>query len=99
MRQQLVHLTKEAARPNVTLRVIPEAVGAHPGLSGHFGILEFQGAGPVVYLEHLTGDVFLHDAHDVEKFRITFGRLAQVALDPDESVRMIARLIEGNGRD
>lgn len=41
MRHQLRHLLACAERRNVTIRVLPFATGAHPGLTGAFLILDF----------------------------------------------------------
>jgi hypothetical protein len=39
MERQLRHLTLAAARPEVTIEILPFAAGAHPGLQGSFGFV------------------------------------------------------------
>ena len=41
MREQLTHLAVVAARPHVTLQVLPLVAGAHPATTGEFTILAF----------------------------------------------------------
>src|SRR5262249_53352058 len=41
MRRQVDHLVTMAGRPNVTLHVLPFAVGAHAGMDGSFAILGY----------------------------------------------------------
>jgi hypothetical protein len=42
MRAQLEHLLTSASEPNVTLHVMPDAMGAHAGLTGPLAILQFD---------------------------------------------------------
>jgi hypothetical protein len=61
MQEQLAHLVTMAARPNVTLQVLPLAAGAHPATTGEFTILGFPDlvAPDVVYLENMTSDLYV----------------------------------------
>jgi len=96
MSDQLTQLEQVSRLPNVTVRVLAFD-GPHPlVLQGSFGALEFapvQGidVGAVVYLEKLTGDEFVEDEAAAHQYRLAFERLAEVALNPDESRRLIAR--------
>ncbi len=53
MPAQLLHIAERAqAEELITVRVIPFSVGAHPGLSGPFTLLEFDGSMPdILYLD------------------------------------------------
>ncbi|MFG2344377.1 helix-turn-helix domain-containing protein [Streptomyces phaeochromogenes] len=87
MREQLEHLSALGAEPHITMQVLPYAVGAHPGLSGHFSILRFadsHGAG-VVYLERFTSDLCLEKPSDVQHYSAMYDHLRTRALDPDSS--------------
>ncbi len=86
MGRELRHLAEAAERPNVTLRVVPLAVGAHTGLDGSFALLDFPRNRSVVYLDHKLSGLFLEEAPQVSAFRGEADRLADVALSPAESV-------------
>ena len=52
MYAQLQRLIQASALPNVTLLVMPDSLGAHPGLDGPLAILQFEtGTRPVAYVE------------------------------------------------
>ncbi|ONH34460.1 MULTISPECIES: Scr1 family TA system antitoxin-like transcriptional regulator [Protofrankia] len=66
MRAQLEHLIALSAWPNITIQIMPFALGAHVAECGAFTILRFPGPESpatdqtdVVYLEQLTGALFL----------------------------------------
>ena len=67
MRTQLGRLIDVAGQPTVTLQVLPLRAAAQVQPISPFTILEFpQAADPaVVYLEHLTGSLFLENADEV----------------------------------
>lgn len=93
MRTQLQHVTEAAAMPNVTVQVIPYGVGAHPALESMFNILEFAGAVPdIVYVEGLIGWIYVERPEDLNRYRRVFNHLCDVALTPEESVKLIAQI-------
>jgi transcriptional regulator with XRE-family HTH domain len=92
MREQLEHLTATAVRPHIDILVVPNVSGAHPGVSGPFVLLEFNGAPPIVHLENYTSSLFLDDPQDVKSYRGLIKDLVRVALDQQESVEFIASL-------
>jgi transcriptional regulator with XRE-family HTH domain len=93
MRSQLRHLVDLAGRSNVTLQVLPFTTAAHVHPVSPFTILEFpESADPtVVYLEHLTGSLFLEDADEVRRYRAVFDHLCAEALGPGQSADLITR--------
>ncbi|WP_435596718.1 helix-turn-helix domain-containing protein [Streptomyces albogriseolus] len=96
MRDQLDHLAKMAARPNVTLQIVPLNVSnasapAIPVTYLRFGGLDLP---DVVYLEHIRSANFLEDRDETEEYRIVLDRLADEALTPRESVEMLRGTIE-----
>ena len=89
-RQQLLSLAGAADRRNVSLQVLPFAVGAHRALAGSFTILEFpDGAPSLVYSEGLTGGVVRGDSGDVRSYHESFEAISAVALTPEASVDLI----------
>lgn len=84
---QLHHLVDTAARPNVTVRVVPFTANEHAGLDGRFTILSFADAADpdIAYVEGTMGDVYLESAEEIAKHRDRFERIEAAALSPEES--------------
>jgi transcriptional regulator with XRE-family HTH domain len=95
MRAQLERLLELSELPHVTLQVIPYDAGALPAGNSKFIILKFaQPTVPdVVFIEALTGDLYLEEPHDVEVYNTTFRTLAQLATEPDITLGTIAAMI------
>ncbi|MER7511467.1 helix-turn-helix transcriptional regulator [Streptomyces lavendulae] len=95
MREQLGHLTRLGAQPHITMQVLPHGVGAHPGVSGQFSLLEFADAADmgVVYLERFTSDVYLEKGSDVRLYRDMYAHLQARALSPDNTRHLIDEAI------
>jgi transcriptional regulator with XRE-family HTH domain len=96
MQAQLRHLLNVAERPNVTLQVLPFTTAAYVDPISPFTILEFaESVDPaVVYLEHLTGCLFVEDEAEVRRYRVVFDHLCAEALGTGQSIDLIARLSE-----
>ena len=79
MRAQLERLLELSGLPNVTLRVIPYDAGALPAGNNKFIILRFAlpAISDVVFIEGLTGDLYLEEPHEVEVYNTTFRTLVQ----------------------
>lgn len=93
MRAQLRRLVEHANLPNVVLRVLPFAAGAHPGVDGSFAVLEFSELDPrIVYLEHMTDSDYLDGLREVAAYRHAHERLRALALSPEESLEMLTSL-------
>jgi transcriptional regulator with XRE-family HTH domain len=93
MAAQLQRLSEAANMPNVTLQVIPYSVGAHPAMDNNFDILEFEDvASPVVYVEGLMGWLYIEREHEVARYQQVFEHLRGIALDPQETIELIAEI-------
>jgi transcriptional regulator with XRE-family HTH domain len=94
MRDQLGHLAQAARLPNVTLQVVPFALGGHAGASGSFSILRFaeQDLPDVVYIEQLTSAVYLDQRPDLEHYLEVVDQLSGEALTPVDTLRFIERV-------
>jgi transcriptional regulator with XRE-family HTH domain len=98
MAEQLRHLVALSGRENVTLRLIPFDAGAHPGMEGPIILLLFepdQHLPDCVFVEGLIGHMFFEDHETVERYRVTFQRLIDLALPPQASREALAHI----GRD
>ncbi|MFC9431509.1 helix-turn-helix domain-containing protein [Streptomyces sp. NPDC056987] len=89
MRGQLEHLIVMAALPSVTLQIVPQAKGAHPGLGGAFSLLEFEDEPPIAYVDCPAGNLYLEKKTEVRRFTTTFDLLRAVAHDPLESAAIL----------
>jgi hypothetical protein len=94
MRAQLHHLIEVAELPQVTLQVVPFARGGHAGASGSFTVLRFedQFLPDVVYIEQLTGAVYLEQRSDVEHYLEVMDQLSGEALTPTATARFIQQV-------
>lgn len=97
MLRQIQALAEIAARPNVTLELVPFAAGAHPGLKGPFVVLEFPDPADddVLYLENHMGDLISRDIpEEVEKYREAFESLRGISFGRDESLSYVQRMAQ-----
>ncbi|MEU8267631.1 Scr1 family TA system antitoxin-like transcriptional regulator [Sphaerisporangium sp. NPDC049002] len=91
-RGQLRHLREMAARPNITIQVLPFSAGASTGMYGPYVVLEFPqpGLGKVVFLENLTGGLYLETEEEVGRYTLAFDHLRASALPTEESMKLIS---------
>jgi transcriptional regulator with XRE-family HTH domain len=96
MRKQLRHLIQVAAQPNVDLRVLPSAAGAHPAVMGEFTILRFPEvvAPDVVYLENMTSNLYVEHEAEVFRYSMAFDRLSALTLGAEDSAAFISGLAD-----
>ncbi|MFF5427420.1 MULTISPECIES: helix-turn-helix transcriptional regulator [unclassified Streptomyces] len=93
MVEQLEHLIEQSLLPHVTVQVLPFEMGAHPGISGQYSILEFPDASDssVVYIEGVTSDLYLEKAPDVAKYSLMYEHLRAQALNVEQTREFIAK--------
>ncbi|MEU5693788.1 helix-turn-helix transcriptional regulator [Actinosynnema sp. NPDC020468] len=91
MVEQLAHLRRLARRSEITIRVIPTALGAHAGSGLPFTILTPpQGRRRMVYVETLTDGLFVDEPLRVAKYEVAFREMLGQALSPTASTALIA---------
>jgi transcriptional regulator with XRE-family HTH domain len=95
MRAQLDHLIAAAKAPNVTFQIIPFGSGAHPGMPGQFIVMDFEDPldTDLIYVDGPVGEIFLESDVDIKRFRADFDQLVAVAMSPDDSVSLIAEIV------
>ncbi|QMU75025.1 helix-turn-helix domain-containing protein [Streptacidiphilus sp. PB12-B1b] len=100
MREQLEHLIALSQEPHITVQVLPYSVGAHPGMSGTFSILEFEDEADatIVYLEGVTSDLYLEKEADVKTYSTLYEHLRAQALNPDQTRDLIDRIAKDFAR-
>ncbi|MEV7675660.1 MULTISPECIES: helix-turn-helix domain-containing protein [unclassified Streptomyces] len=94
MVQQLEHLLEQSQLPHVTVQVMPFDMGAHPGISGQYSILEFPDTSDssVVYIEGVTSDLYLEKTQDVGKYSVMYEHLRAQALNVDQTREFISKM-------
>ncbi len=92
MRAQLDHIIKVTKNYNVTVQVVPYSAGAHPAMESTFSILDFQEVPSVVYVEGLVGFLYLERPQEIARYEQVFDRLQGIALSPQESIELIAKV-------
>jgi hypothetical protein len=93
MHAQLQRLITASELPNVTLLVMPDELGAHPGLDGPMSILQFEtGTRPVVYVEGQAGNLYMEKDDDLRRCQQTMNHILAAAPGPDQSLALIRQI-------
>jgi transcriptional regulator with XRE-family HTH domain len=94
MRDQVDHLIQAAARPNVTVQIVPFQAGGHPAAGGPFSLLRFPQPDlpDVVYLEQLTSALYLDRRADVDSYHAVLERLCLQAAPATDTVMMLKEI-------
>ncbi len=100
MEQQLKHLMRIGERPNVSVRVVPLAAETYAGLgAGSFVMLDFPKhptahltEPPVVYMQALTGDLYLEKPEEIRRYRQAYADIQRSALDQGRSRALIDKI-------
>ncbi|WP_344593096.1 helix-turn-helix transcriptional regulator [Actinomadura vinacea] len=91
MRGQFEHLMEMSKLPNVTIQVMPFRFGGHAAEGGAFSILRFpdQDLPDVVYVENLTGAMYLDKRDDVDTYLQAMERLCVDSATPERTVELL----------
>ena len=92
MHAQVTHMIDAAAKPNITIQVIPFGAGAHPGMPGSFVHMDFKDPldPELVYIDTMAGDLFLEADADLRRYRSMFDHLRATALNASETGNLLA---------
>jgi transcriptional regulator with XRE-family HTH domain len=96
MRAQLEHLIEMAEMPHITLQVMPFDRGGHSAAGGSFSILRFSEPDlpDVVYIEQLTGALYLDRPVEVDHYREVMNSLSAEAQTPADSATQLKKLLQ-----
>jgi len=96
MHAQAQQICQSAELPNVTVRVVPFRMGAHPAMDSTFNFLEFDDPAipDIVYVEGLIGNIYAERESDLAGYRETLHILASAALSPEVSLDSIRQIGE-----
>ena len=100
MEAQLRHLQETSELSSVTIRVLPYDAGALPAPNTKFILLRFEQAdvSDTVFIEGLTGDLYLDEPSEVEVYNATFRTLSNLAADPGDTRKIIDAMIRSYRR-
>jgi len=96
MRDQIERLIEAAGLPNVTLQVLRFGAGAHPAMVGAFSLLRFADIElpDVVYLEHLTGAIYLDKRDDVRQYLHVMETVCVRSAPPDATPDILSGMLK-----
>ncbi|MBB4929812.1 hypothetical protein F4561_000632 [Lipingzhangella halophila] len=96
MSEQIIHLCLLNQQGKATIRVLPDSVGAHRGLGGHFVILDFANEqdDPVVFIDDGHKGFFREEPEEIESYRMTYDSVYESALSSTESDTYMRKLID-----
>jgi hypothetical protein len=94
LRGQLRHLTAMAELPNITIQVLPFAVGGHSAAGGPISILRLPGAElpDTVYLEQLTTALYPDRPSEIDYYWHVMNRLVTEAARPAETPAILNQI-------
>lgn len=93
MAAQLDQIIEFSRLENVNVAVIPSGAGYHPGMSGSFTMLEFDGGLPgIVSIEGMFGVAHVEKPSEVDRYNEAFRELRAIALDQENSGKKIMRI-------
>ena len=95
MRGQLEHLIAMCAQPHVTIQIMPFGFGGHVAEGGAFTVLRFPEpeVPDVVYLENLTGALYLDKPEETESYFRAMERLCVESATPESTPEVLSGLL------
>ena len=99
LREQIAALLELTGSPDVQLQVMPFASGGHAASGGAFSVLRFpyQELSDIVYIEHLTGCLYLDKREEVDRYTAAIGRLFIEAAPLSETPAILRRILNELG--
>ena len=99
MARQMRAILEIAERPNVRLWIVPMGRGGSAGFDSPFYVMHFHRANSVVLLENVTCGIFLEGKDEIDFFQAHAARLGKLALNPDDSARLVATIAKEHKRE
>lgn len=93
---QIERLMDAVSEPNVTLQVMPFRYGGHAAEGGAFMLMRFPEADlpDMVYMEYLTGALYLDKPDEVERYAAVMERLSVAGTSPDRTREILAGMLK-----
>ncbi|WP_460917165.1 Scr1 family TA system antitoxin-like transcriptional regulator [Plantactinospora veratri] len=95
MREQLLHLVKVVTEmPHVRVQIVPETVGAYPGLGGPFAIATLAGNEHIGYLDNMSKGQVVQGGPELSWILKAWEAIRSEALPHQQSVELILEAAE-----
>lgn len=94
MRDQLARFLELAQRPNISIRIVLRAAGAHVGLDGTFQVISLE-TRDVAYAGAIGGGRLIEGSDDARSLAVMYDRIGAKASSEDVSRDLIERRLEG----
>ncbi|MFD3927341.1 helix-turn-helix domain-containing protein [Streptomyces sp. NPDC058614] len=94
MRNQLAQLLGFQQNPWVHIQVLPFSVGPHTGMMGSFNLLRFDDDPDLFYTESYDSGHMTANPQVIKERSVGYARLQAMALSPEDSADLIARVME-----
>jgi len=99
MKEQLEHIARLAARPNICVQIVPAGIGATAGLSGDIGLASVDGTADVLHTDaipigHTTEAGTTDERSRIRAAAVAFERIRQYALPSAQSRELILKVAE-----
>jgi Domain of unknown function (DUF5753)/Helix-turn-helix domain len=93
---QIERLMDAVNEPSITLQILPFRYGGHAADGGSFTIMRFPEADlpDMVYMEYLTGALYLDKPDEVERYAAVMERLSVAGTSPDKTREMLAAILK-----
>jgi hypothetical protein len=91
---QLLHLMFTVNRPNVTIRIVPAAHGAHAGLARPFTQLTFAKYESLAWAQTENSSLLSASEDAINGYEMVVCALEEQSLDEADSTALIVRLYE-----
>ncbi|MGZ0147881.1 helix-turn-helix domain-containing protein [Kribbella sp. WER1] len=91
---QLDKLIEKSQMPNVTLQVVPFALGGHAASAGAFSILRFpeEDLPNKVYIEHLDSSLYLDKPEELDQYTSAMEALCVAAPAPSKTIDILTKI-------
>ncbi|MCC3762440.1 helix-turn-helix domain-containing protein [Glycomyces sp. TRM65418] len=95
MRSQIQSLLDSCDKPNVRIQIVPFASGAHSGAGAPFTWLRFayEELNDVIYLEHLTGGLYLERDNELDAYQAAMEHLCVQATQPHKTQDFLRQIL------
>jgi transcriptional regulator with XRE-family HTH domain len=90
MNEQLLNLVLLADQPNISVRVVPAALGERSYFGPPFCIFEYRHHKPLVHEENAVDGLFIEDTEYVYRYQHRVARITETALDEGQSRVLLA---------
>jgi len=93
---QIQRLMDAVNEPYITLQIMPFKYGGHAADGGSFTIMRFPEADlpDMVYMEYLTGALYLDKPDEVERYAAVMERLSVAGTSPDRTREILAGMLK-----